>query len=211
MTDELKELKPTIDQALARFTAWEKPLRRYRAQEYRRLNADGFTWEAYQNGLAKLEAQLALQHDPRGELYPLFERLCAAYSADHDDLRASIRAFAAERKKLGGLLWRFANHLAGRISGEADARLVQHALAALSIENCPANYRDTLMTLADVYVAAENAGIDPRPLFAEAAVGSTDEVTAGGCESLAAIMRDFHASSVLRERRAMGTPYGGPT
>ena len=67
------------------------------------------------------------------------------------------------------------------------------------------------MTLADLYVAAEQAGVDPRPLFAAASELATDEFTPGGCESLARMLRDFHESSVLRERRGMDGPYGGPT
>ncbi len=67
-----------------------------------------------------------------------------------------------------------------------------------------------LMTLADLYVAAEEAGIDPRPPFAAAAELATGEFTAGGCDSVAKMLREFHASSVLRERRGLGGPYGGP-
>jgi hypothetical protein len=87
---------------------------------------------------------------------------------------------------------------------------VTTALAAVAIDNCSANYRDTLMTLADLFVAAEEAGIDPRLLFAQAASWATDEVTSGGCQSLAAMLRGFHNSSVLRERRQLAEPYGGP-
>lgn len=211
MDDDFLRLCRELDAALRRYGAWERPLRRYRAEEYRRLNAHGFTWEAYQDGLAQLEAQLAAEDDPRAELHPLFERLCAAYVAAGDERRQEIRAWVAERKRLANLLWRYANHLRHRLANADDANLAKRALLALAIENSSANYRDTQMTLADLYVAAETAGIDPQPLFTTAAAWSTDELTAGGCTSLAAMMREFHASSVLRERRAMAEPYGGPT
>jgi hypothetical protein len=133
------------------------------------------------------------------------------YVAGDDAQRGEIRRFVAERTKLGQLLWRFANRLSRRIIVADDAAsLLRTALAATAIDNCSANYRDTLMTLADLYVAAESAGIDPQPLFAEAAARATDEPTPGGCESLAAWLRCFHESSVLRERRGMAGPYGGP-
>jgi hypothetical protein len=210
MESALAKLCRDIKTALVRHDAWELPLRRFRAENYRRLNQDGYTWEAYQAAAAELEAQLAAVDDPRRRLHPLFARLCAAYVGGDNAQRAAIRAFAAERKKLGQLLWRYANRLARQIQSPAEADLVTTALAAVAIDNCSANYRDTLMTLADLYAAAEAAGIDPRPLFAAAALTATDEATPGGCASLAAMMQGVHASSVLAERRALGEPYGGP-
>jgi hypothetical protein len=141
----------------------------------------------------------------------LFEALCAEYVESSPAGRAALRKFAAKQQKLGDLLWRYANALTRRITTAEDAPLVTLALAAVSIEDCASDVRDTLMTLADLFVAAEAAGVDPRPPFTAAAEWSTDEFTRGGCESVAAMLREFHACSVLRERRGLPGPYGGPT
>jgi hypothetical protein len=210
MNGDAMEVLRAIEPALARFRQWELPLRRFRAENYRRLNKDGYTWEAYQRGLAELEASLTAVDDPRAELYSHFDRLCAAYAASSGNVRIQVREFVAVRKSMGRLLWRYAHHLRTLVQGPGDSRLVSLALAALSIENCSANYRDTLMTLADLYVAAEQAGIDPQPLFAAVAEWSTNEYTTGGCESLATMLCEFSDSSVLRERRGMDAPYGLP-
>ena len=199
-----------VHAALVEYNAWELPLRRFRAENYRRLNRDGYTWESYQQGLAELETQLAAVHDPHAALHPLFRELCAAYIAADDARRAAIRAFCAREKKLGPLLWRYANRITCELETAHDQELVRTALAAVAIDNCSANYRDTLMTLADLFVAAESAGIDPGPLFVEASLCATDEVTSGGCESLASMLHDFYKSPTLRERRGMHQPYGGP-
>jgi hypothetical protein len=210
MDHDWPKLSQELDRALARYIQWERPLRRFRAENYRRLNQDGYTWEIYQEELAELEDRLADEKSPHAMLRRLFDQVCAAFIVAGADQQATIRAFVAERKALGLLLWRFANYLTHRLSVGINAPRVATALAAIAIDNCSANYRDTLMTLADLYVAAESGGIDPRPLFAAAANWATDEVTPGGCESLAAMLRDFHESSVLRERRLLGEPYGGP-
>jgi hypothetical protein len=201
-----------LDRALARYTQWEHPLRRYRAQHYSRLNKGGYTWEAYHRGLAELELQLRSEFDPRVQLDPLFAQLNAIFIVSEAAAREAIRAFAAQRKSLGQLLWRYANRLATEISaaGPHAELLLDRALSALTIENCGANYRDTQMTLADLFVAAEAAGLDPQPAFAAAAARATDSLTPGGCTSLASMLREFHSSSVLAERRALGAPYGGP-
>jgi hypothetical protein len=203
-------LRRALNQALARYEEWERPLRKYRAVGMRRLNKDGFTWDMFDHGLRELDARLRAVSDPWVALHPLIEQLCAAYVAADQAGRAEIRAFAAQRKSLGDVLGRFANQAATRVTCAADGPRVAQALTALAIENCPTDYRDTLMTLADLYVAAEQAGVDPRPLFAAASELATDEFTPGGCESVARMLRDFHDSSVLRERRAMDGPYGGP-
>lgn len=201
-----------LDRALARYTQWEHPLRRYRAQNYGRLNKGGYTWEDYHWGFAELEQQLRAEFDPRSRLDPLFVQLCAAFIASDAAAREQIRQFVADRKSLGQLLWRYANRLSTELvsAGPHAAMLLERALAAVTIENCGANYRDTQMTLADLFVAAEQASIDPRSAFAAAAARATDDVTPGGCISLAVLLREFHAASVLVERRALGVPYGGP-
>jgi hypothetical protein len=211
MPDGLHQLCQRLAAAFRQYDAWEQPLRRFRAENYRRLNRDGYTWEAYQLEAAELETQLTAEHNPYEELHALFEQLCHAYIAGDDACRAHVREFAAERSKRGQLLWRYANRLARRVQSPGDAALVTTALAAIAIDNCSANYRDTLMTLADLFVAAEQAGVDPRPLFEQAAAWATDEVTPGGCESLVAMLRGFHASPTLKERRLLAEPYGGPS
>jgi hypothetical protein len=201
-----------LNSALARYTQWEHPLRRYRALNYGRLNKGGYTWEDYHRGLAELEEQLRWEFDPRTRLDPLFVQLCATLLQADAAARDNIRQFVAERKSLGQLLWRYANRLSTEMAaaGRHAALLLERALAAITIENCSTNYRDTQMTLADLFVAAELVGVDPQAAFAAAADRATDDLTDGGCNSLAALLREFHASSVLAERRALGEPYGGP-
>jgi hypothetical protein len=195
---------------LARFVQWEKPLRTYRGQNMQKVTAGRMTWESFDRGLRELEASLRAKFDPRTELHPLLERLCTAYLEGDDDERTAIREFAAQRKALGERLWHYANAIAQRIQRADDGPRLAQALAALSIENCQSDYRDALMSLADLFVAAETAGFDPQPVFEAVAGKSTDEPTRGGCQSLAAMLRDFQYNSVLRERRGMSHPYGGP-
>ena len=101
MPDDLQQLCQRLAAAFREYDAWEQPLRRFRAENYRRLNRDGYTWEAYQHESEELETQLAAKHDPYSELHDLFAQLCESYVAGDDALRARIRAFIAERSKRG--------------------------------------------------------------------------------------------------------------
>ncbi|HYO24874.1 MAG TPA: hypothetical protein VEQ85_07985 [Lacipirellulaceae bacterium] len=210
MNFDASPLRHQLTAALARYEQWERPLRKYRGQNTGRLNRGDFTWEQFDSSLRELEASLRAVHDPRSELHPLFAQLCAEFAAASPAQRDAMRAFVARQQKLGGLLWRYANHLAGSIASTGDAGLLPTALAAVALENCAADFRDTLMTLADLYVAAESAGIDPAAAFRQASSWATASPTPGGCESLAHMLREFPASSVLAERRGLPTPYGGP-
>jgi hypothetical protein len=78
------------------------------------------------------------------------------------------------------------------------------------MQNCTSDYRDTLTILADLYVQAEKAGIEAKPLFERASEFSTDTPTRGGCQSLARMLRDFDSYAVLSERRRMTAPYHDP-
>ncbi len=211
MDSKAARLRGEITAALARYEQWERPLRTYRGGNAGRVDGGALSWEEFDRGLRALEASLREQFDPRSELHPLFERLCAEYVASDAAGRDQTRQFAARQQKLGPLLGRYANGLAASIPSLGAEPVVLTALAATSIENCAADVRDTLMTLADLYVAAETAGVASAPLFAAAAEWSTDEWTPGGCESLARTLREFPECSVLRERRVLGAPYGGPT
>jgi hypothetical protein len=211
MTFAASPLARALDAKIARYVQWEKPLRSYRGQKMRRVNEGGLSWEEFDRELTELEASLVAKYDPRGELHPLFGQLCDSYLGGDGATRDAMRAYVAERKTLGELLWRYANSLGCALRQAEDEALLQRALIAVAIENCASDYRDTLMTLADLYVAAEEAGLEPQSAFDAAAALAADDATPGGCESLARMLGGFHESSVLVERRGMRRPYGGPT
>jgi hypothetical protein len=193
-----------LDELLARYEKWEEPLRRYQAENFVRLNKEGYTWERFESGLRELAANLRAESDPHPELFQVLERLCSCYVACDFDTRAEIRAFVAQRKRLGELVWNYANYQATRLKDSGDSSILRVALVAVSIENCGYDYRDTLTTLADLFVSAEEVGIDPKPVFQAVADLSTDAPTPGGCDSLAGILRDFESYAVLGARRASG-------
>jgi hypothetical protein len=66
----------------------------------------------------------------------------------------------------------------------------------VSVDNCGADYRDTLGVLLKLYARAERAGIDPRPPFEAAAAVSADSPTPGGCASVAELIRRVGSGEV---------------
>ena len=95
-------------------------------------------------------------------------------------LNAAIRAVVGQRKGAVHALLGFVNRAANQLRATGDARWLELALAGASVENCRRDYRDVLLSLAELYVAAEESGIDPRPEFARIAALSDTEKPAGG-------------------------------
>jgi hypothetical protein len=133
----------------------------------------------------------------QAEMQRLLELLCGIYLESDADGRAAIRAFIAERssRKLW-LMHECACRLAERVAGPGALPALRLALAAVSIEDCILDYRDTLLKLTDLYRRAERAGIDPQPVFEAMAARSTDSPTPGGCGSVAKIFRDVGSRAV---------------
>lgn len=141
---------------------------------------------------------------PPAEAQRLLEQLCEAYLATDADGRAAIRAFIAERAKGPDvwLMWTCADRLVGRVTGPDVLPALRLALAAVSIDNCGADYRDTLGVLLKLHARAEQAGVDPGPPFEAAAALSADSPTPGGCESVAELIRKVGSREVSGERPA---------
>ena len=207
MDAEIARIFETLYELLDRYEMSRAPLQQYFADNLVRINRAGYTWEEFERGRRELEADLKKEGDLQPELFRLFEQLCTQYVLCDSAERAAIRARVADRKNLGCLIRSYADHLATQIQHVQDTPKLRLALAAVSIENCSSDYRDTLTTLADLYVRAEEVGIEPRRLFESGSEFATDSHTAGACESLARMLRDFGTYAVVTERRRMGRPY----
>ena len=144
---------------------------------------------------------------PPARTQRLLEQLCESYLATDADGRAAIRAFIAGRAKGPDvwLMWTCADRLAERVTGPDVLPALRLALAAASVDNCSADYRDTLGVLLKLYARAERAGIDPRPPFEAAAALAADSPTPGGCASVAELIRKVGSREVFLERPAEGT------
>jgi hypothetical protein len=210
MNSETSKLLDHLQQIVARYDKWHQPLVEHFATNMTKMNKEGITpqkLELLMRSQRDLEASLKAKYDPYPEIYSLFERLCAAYLGCDSTGRMKIRDFVAARKTPRTLLWMYVGELSKQIKCGDDVDQLTLGLAAVSIENCGSDYRDTLTTLADLYVRAEEVGIDPRPIFDAVADLSTDSPTPGGCDALSTTLREFESHAVLQERRGMQRPY----
>jgi hypothetical protein len=162
-------------------------------------------FDELENQLETLEAECPSSnlviYRPSEEQGQFFDYLCQIYLAASHEQCARIRTVVSDKR---GIL----NHLLGhvyrsarRIHSSIDGQWLRIGLAAASIENCSSDYRDFLLALAELYVAAESAGIDPRRDFKAIAAMSSRETPSGGMTPVSDMLARFHTYAVLKERR----------
>lgn len=122
----------------------------------------------------------------RLEVDGTLDRLCEVYLETGTDGRSAIRDFIASRRDQDMWLMNVCAHwLADRVQGSEAARWLRLALAAVSIDDCGLDYRDTSLLMSKIFERAEQAGLNPRPDFEDMAERSTNRRTPGGCDSVA--------------------------
>lgn len=113
--------------------------------------------------------------------------LCQHYFRDSKRQRASIRSAVYDKKGVLNQLMACVHQAAERLQATKDTAWLEIGAAAAALLGGQLDYRDVLLALAELYVTAEEAGLDPDPVFE--AVGS-------------GIPSDFHTYAVVKSRRA---------
>lgn len=195
-----------MDRFLDHYEEWQAPVRHYRAEYEPLIGYDGYTEEDFQHGLDELKTALKFEYDLDGGVYELLDPICTVYLTCNPQARDALRKLMADRETLHYLIWGYIYRMADRITRPGDISSLRKGLAAVSLEDGGFDYRDTIVSLSELFVRAEEAGIDPRPHFHAVADMSTDVRTSGGCDSLAKMMHGFESYAALRERRGRDKP-----
>jgi hypothetical protein len=119
--------------------------------------------------LAALEAQsptsTLMIFEPGPEHEPFFGDLCRLYLAASELERHRIRFLVADKEGILNCLLGYAYKCARQLQATRDEYWLQLGLAASILAKQKMDYRDVLLAWAELYVVAEEAGIDPNPAF----------------------------------------------
>lgn len=166
-----------------------------------KVNKGGYTLADHQREVEQIARTQCAKYDPYQDIYRLLDDLCAVYLDTSSTRRAEIRSAVSGKEGIWSGLINYAHRAAKRLQSPTDKEWLRLALAAISIENCDGDFRDTLMALAELYVAGERAGIDPEPYFKDVAELSSCQAPSGGTTTLRDMLSGFHGYAVLQERR----------
>jgi len=126
-------------------------------------------------------------YPPMEEHEQFFNDLCRIYvDASHQERRL-IRDAVADKEGILNCLLGYVYESARQVRVTRDRSWLRIGLAAAAIQVGGYDYRDFLLALAELYVTAEEVGIDPEPEFEAMGAG---------------IPADFHTYAVVRSRRA---------
>jgi hypothetical protein len=153
---------------------------------------------------AEAEALRAAGADTPVELFALLDALAADYlAAELPQDQAKLRAWIGARPALFRALWSYAEQAPGLIRSAADARRLELALAAVSLDDgrIGSDRRDA--ALGALYLAARRAGIDPAPALRSVAARSNPGTGGGGAHTrqvLAGFERSFYFEREVRPK-----------
>jgi hypothetical protein len=195
--ERLAEIDADLERVNEVWMAWDRELE----EERKRLEQSGMGW------WESLEAIHRRQMDAlRGgtapfdfrELNELLDELCHLYLSGDEDQRLAIRGLFPGKDRVRKYLHSYVGgRAAPRLSRTGETKWLRLGLAAASIVDQRVDYRDLLICLGALWLAAEEAGIAPARHFSAVAGLSNDEPVYGS-GSTRDLLRGFRTSAHLK-------------
>jgi hypothetical protein len=201
---ELAGLTKQLEELEEQYQEWVEPINRVIRECSYKVNRDGYTPADFDRDVKAVKEQQRAKYDPYQAIYRLLDELCPAYLESSSEQRAGVRAAVSDKNGVLSALLGYVYRAARRIQSPQDREWLRKGLAAISIENCARDWRDVLLALAELYVAAEGAGIRPRSDFTAVSRLSSGDKPEYGSTSTREILANFHGYGALRERRERG-------
>lgn len=189
---DLLDLPRLLAQTDADQHRWIAPYECYRERNIPRLNQGGFTHV----DLAREETAL-LHHLRQQSSWRSIEgvvvQLCRAAWTMDAVKAVQVRAWIKPARGVRWALMDVANRCGAGESPEPAEERLALGVIALVLEDMTIDYRESLMCLADLHLAAEHATLDPMPWFHRAAPLAGSQ--------MAQVLSEFADHPVLAEAR----------
>jgi hypothetical protein len=184
---------------------WFEPLKHFR-KEYQEKHGSIFN-EEYISAENNFESGLRNKNDVLTKFYNFMDNNYLVYINATPKERAEIRMLVG---KQGDINYHFEDLIMKYVREWVIKQLkltgkrvwLLRGLVAMSIENSGVDYRDTLISLAELYAAAEENGIDPKKQFSKISTISSNEIPTGGFTPMSKLMAGIYSSAILQEQRS---------
>jgi hypothetical protein len=101
---------------------------------------------------------------PQEAAFAVLDEVCDVY-LHFDAQRCAVIRGVVHRHEIHRLLGEYVGHASQVLAKGGRPEWLDRALAAASIDDQRVDYRDWLMSLGDIYLAARTHGLDPAPAF----------------------------------------------
>jgi hypothetical protein len=184
---------------------WFKPLEVFQ-KEYQEKGGSFFD-EKYITELHNFERELRSKNDVLIRFYNFMDENYIVYINATASERAEIRLLVGKQGKLNrhfeDLVMKYVREwVIQQLKLTGKKIWLSRGLVAMSIENSSVDYRDTLTSMAELYAAAEEKGINPKNDFQKISNISSDEIPTGGTTPMKKLMAGIYSSSILREEKS---------
>lgn len=127
------------------------------------------------------------------------EKWVDKYSAGNSGFRTAFRFAVKSKRHLPEYIEGYANFARKKLRNRRRYDYLKRGLLAISLADCPNDYRDTLSTLSILVAEAEQSQLEPLPLLKEIAMISSDQENGG--MRMKQTLANFHTSAALAEAR----------
>jgi len=176
---------------------WDQEL----AEVQKELEAGGMDWWDALEEVHSRRVEIARRGDSPvdfDQLGELLDELCAIYLEANAEERVGIRALFENKQRVLKYLHSYTGgRTAARLEATGDVKWLRLGLAAGSIADRRVDYRDLLICLGKLWLAAEEVGIAPARHFSAVARISNPEPRYGD-RSTQHLLRHFRRSGHLR-------------
>ena len=133
--------------------------------------------------------------DPMEMIHAFLVQEYEAYLNATQEECEAIRASFSINRDFEDLLLHYVYSAAEKLRSTTDVKWLERGLVAASLENSGRDYRDTLLSLNDLYRAAQDVGIDPNPYFQKAASLASQKKPRGGSTPLSILLAGYTSHS----------------
>jgi hypothetical protein len=106
---------------------------------------------------------------PRTQDEQIFQDLCTCFADGDQSLRQQIQRILQKKEGVQNCLVGYAYQCAQKLSDTKDETWLRRGVAAAEMAQQSMDLRDLLLVLAELYVVAEECGLDPNTAFKEVA------------------------------------------
>jgi hypothetical protein len=192
---EVKEFQEKIKSYAEQYRDWKKPIDEFRKSYVKKHNIRLFD----RNGTKKLDSALqeftikhqAQKADPTEVIFTFLGQEYEAYLNATQEECEAIRASFSINREFEDLLLDFVQKATINLRHTKDVKWLERGLVAASLENSGIDSRDTLLSLDDLYRAAEDVGIEANPYFQKAASLASGEKPRGGSTPLNILLNRY--------------------
>jgi hypothetical protein len=142
--EDLKGFKKSLEALDRRFEEWIAPINEVEQSTMFKVNKDGYTLADAKREVDEVVRKQLSQYDPYPEMYSLIDSLCGFYLETSPKNRARIRRTVRDKNGVWSALINYIYWAAAHLASPPDDKWLCQGLAAVSIEDCNFDYRDTL-------------------------------------------------------------------